>query len=351
MPIPLQYLLLIWALGITAAAPVTAAPAARVRVAQPVLQQVAPTTTLAGVIDFDRISQVSGEVAGLVTRQYAREGALLKAGDTVLELNSDLLQKDIDIKRKQQAQLAADLSKSTATLQRLERLLKKNSASRQTYDDALYSHRSLQEKREILGQELLRLQLRLKKSRILAPFDGLVLARLKEEGEWMSPGDAAFQLASTEHVIIKLPISEQLIRYQRPGQPLTVTIEPLQLQLQGETIGFLPVSALRSRSSTLKIAIPYRPGMAQNMSARVELPSGKPQRLLMIPRDALVQKQGKNSVFTPVDGKATQLPVTVVSRGTQLVGITLDQLQQTMPVVVDGNDRLRPGQSVEIIAP
>ncbi|MEJ1472244.1 MAG: hypothetical protein RPU59_14445, partial [Candidatus Sedimenticola sp. (ex Thyasira tokunagai)] len=101
-------------------------PPARVVVAKVVEQELAATSRLIGVIDFDRISEVSGETSGLITRQNAVEGMQVKAGDPLVELNTDLIHKDMDIKQMQRAQVSADLNRVGATLKRLKNLLKKN---------------------------------------------------------------------------------------------------------------------------------------------------------------------------------------------------------------------------------
>ncbi len=110
-------------LALTAAPPT--APAARVVVTQVVEQELAATSHLVGIIDFDRISEVSGETSGLITRQNAVEGMQVKAGDPLVELNTDLIHKDMDIKQKQRAQVSADFNRVGGTLKRLKDLLQK----------------------------------------------------------------------------------------------------------------------------------------------------------------------------------------------------------------------------------
>jgi len=325
------------------------APAARVVVVTVTDQRINETTRLLGIIDFDRVSRVSGEIPGSITEQHAVEGTQIKAGDPLVELNTDFTHKDIEIKQKQRDQVSADLQKVGASLKRLENLLQKNSASRQTYDDALYDHRSLQKKRESLDLELQRLRIELQKSTIRAPFDGIVLEKLKERGEWMDRGAAVAVVASTGDVIASIALSEQLIRFQEPGAPVPVTISSLDLQLEGKVLGIKPVATLRSKSATLKVGIPFKPGMVRNMSASVEILSSEAQRLLIIPRDALISKKGGGFVYTVEKGKASLVPVDILARRGDTAGVAPAPLKQGMLVVVDGNDRLQPGQAVQIV--
>lgn len=322
---------------------------ARVVTAAVTEQEVAATTRLTGVVDFDRISEVSGEISGLIVRQYAVEGMQIKAGDPLVELNTDLIRKDMDIKRKQRAQVTADLEKMGRTLKRLEELLQKNTASRQAYDDAHYDHRALQKKRESLDEEMERLKLQLQKSTVRAPFDGVILEKLKESGEWISPGTAVCRIASTRDLLVKVAVSENLARYQHPGQTVPLSIPALDLETEGEIIGVVPVANRRSRSVTLKVALPYRKGMIQNMSASVEIPASERRRLRMLSRDAVVSFQGKDFIYTVKDGKAAILPIEIVARIGDMIGVEKPPVTAGMPVVVDGNDRLQPNQAVQVI--
>jgi len=89
--------------------------------------------------------------------------------------------------------------------------------------------------------------------------------------------------------------------------------------------------------------------MIRNMSATVEVPSGRKQLLRLLPRDAVVKFNGQNFVYTVTEGKAKMLPIKVVARTGVDVAVAEPPLAKGMDLVIDGNDRLRPGQPVEIV--
>ena len=76
---------------------------------------------------------------------------------------------------------------------------------------------------------------------------------------------------------------------------------------------------------------------------------GNKMKLKMIKRDALIKYQGKDFVYTVKDGKATILPINIVVFSGEYVGVDNPYVVPGMPVVVDGNDRLKPDQEVEIV--
>ena len=86
--------------------------------------------------------------------------------------------------------------------------------------------------------------------------------------------------------------------------------------------------------------------VAQNMSATVYISTGNTQKIAMIPRDALIKFQGNDFVYTIREKKAVMLPVNIMTYLGDRIGADNEHFTEGMPVVVDGNERLRPGQSV-----
>lgn len=326
-------------------------PPAKVVVQEVFTRAAKPTQKLTGIIDFDRISAVSGEVSGLITILHITEGSHVKTRDPLVELNADLIKKDKDIKSKQIAQVTSDINKVRQSLKRLESLLKNNSASRQAYDDTRFDLRSLQKKRETLEQEMERLHLQQNMSVIRAPFDGIILEKLKEKGEWLTPGSAIARIASTNDLLVTIALPENLISYQNIGASVAVTIPATSRKLEGVIRSLGPVANRRSRSVELKIEIPYSAGLMQNLTAEVNVSSGVEQELQWIPRDALIRKGKSSLVYTIVDGKSKAIPVEVISSTSSDLGVKNPNIKKGMPIVINGNDRLRPNQPVQIIKP
>jgi len=139
------------------------------------------------------------------------------------------------------------------------------------------------------------------------------------------------------------------MQYQHPGQEYDVFLPGIRKQIRGKFSGWVPFAELRSKAVYMKIVLPYEKGMVENMSAEVEIATAQPRQLLLIPRAALIQNQDANSVYTIKEGKAVMANIKIVSRVGDRIGIESQDLEAGMPVVVDGNDRLKPQQPVNII--
>lgn len=324
-------------------------PPAKVVVAKVFEKEIVRTNQMVGIVDFDKQSGISTEISGLIERVSIVEGTVVNKGAVLAKLNTDFIKKNIEISAKQVEQVEIQIKTAEKDLKRFETLYKKLATSEKTYDDLLGTYRERVKQREIILKSIEKLKLEMRKSTIRAPFRGLILQKFKHEGEWISPEAAICTLASIDDVFVKVAVAESLIRFVKPGDEVTLTIDALEKEIQGTIQNFMPVADIASKTFQIKIAVPYFKEILQNMSATVQVPVSHKKKLRMIKRDALIRNQGKDFVYTIKDGKAKILPVNIVGFDGEFVGVDNPYIVPGMPVVIDGNDRLRPDQSVQIV--
>jgi RND family efflux transporter MFP subunit len=333
----------------TLAASAFAQPPAKVVVAKVFEKEVSKTNQIIGVTDFDKLSGISSEISGLIEKQSVVEGTLVKKGDILVSLNTDFIRKSIEIMKKQIEQVDIKIQNTKKNLNRYEILFKKDAASEKVYDDLSDTYKALMKEKEIIWKNMEKLDLEIKKSLIRAPFDGLILERYKNEGEWLSPGIPVCSLASADDVFVRVAVSEELVKYIRPGEQISLTIHALEKEFSGTVKNFVPIADLQSKTFQAKISIPYFKEIIKNMSATVNVPVSDKMKLKMIKRAALVRFQEKDFVYTVEDGKAKMLPVSIVAYEGEYIGVDSPNIAADMPAVIDGNDRLRPDQPVEVV--
>lgn len=326
-----------------------AQPASRVVLEAVSEQTLSPTTRLVGVLRFDRVSRLSPEVSGLIKTMRLSDGLHVKQGEVIAELSGDFVRQDIEIAKAEIGDVVAQIEQKQAELKRLGELRKSNVASRSAYDETRFELKALRARRKALGLRTQRLELELGRSQIRAPFDAVVLERQQDVGEWAKPETSMGRVAATDYVLAVFPLAETFMPYQQIGSEVEVTIPGLKKSIIGTVHGFVSTAEVRTRSAYLKIEIPYQPGMLENISVEAEIPTGATRTLRMIPRDALIQAPGKPTVYQVVDGKAVAVNFEIVSRKGEFVGTDSESITVGMQLVVDGNDRLRPGQAVEVV--
>ncbi|CAN2040683.1 Efflux transporter, RND family [Candidatus Magnetomoraceae bacterium gMMP-15] len=331
------------------AIPVFAQPPAKVVVMKVTEKEIAKTNQIMGIVDFDKLSGISSEVSGLIDSQNIIEGTLVKKGDILVSLNIDFIKKDIQIMKLQASQTDIKIQNTRKNLKRYETLFKQDAASEKVYDDLTYTYRELRKERAGIQKKIEKLELEIQKSLIKAPFDGLILERYKNEGEWVEPGKSICSLASASDVFVSVAVSENMIKYIKPGKSISLIINAINKEFTGAVKNFVPVADLKTKTFEIKIAIPYFNEVLQNMSATVNVPASHEMKLKMIKRDALIKFQGKDFVYTVKDGQAKILPVNIVAYEGEYIGVDNPYIVVDMPVVIDGNDRLQPDQAVQIV--
>ena len=324
-------------------------PPARVAVTKVFEKQLAPTTTLVGIVAFDQRAGISSEISGLIANHHMVEGAVVRKGDVLLQLNTDFTLKDIALIEQQVVQIEIKIENNRKNLDRFETLFRQDATSEKNFDDLAFGLKELLVDKERLQISLSKKRLELKKSRIQAPFNGLVLERYKSQGEWIAPGVPICLLAGVDDVVVQVALSEDLMPFIRLKQTIQLAIPAMEKELVGTVMAVVPQVDMKSKTFDVKIDIPYEKGLFQNMSARVNVPTGPTRHLKMIKRDALIRRQGKAFVYTVNEGKAKILPIEVTAVDGEYLGVDAPYIVAGMLVVVDGNERLQPDQAVQVV--
>ncbi len=323
-------------------------PPSQVKVAPVVQEEVSQTRLVIGLLYYDRISEISTELAGLVDQVNVKQGDKVKLGDPLVKLNTEILDQEIIYQKSRIEQIELRIANAKKNFSRLERLFGKSGVSEKEYDDSLFTYQDSQKEKQAIGSTLQKLLIQKTRSIISAPFDGIILTKDVDSGSWVQPGKQLVSIGSSEDLFIRAPIAETTLQFIEIGQEIPVTINAYNKELQGKIIDIDPVADMKTKNVFLKISIPPLPLVAQNMSATVSVPISARQKLSIFSRAALIKFQGKDFVYTVKEGKAAILPVNIVTFLGDRVGVDNPYIVPGMNLVVEGNERLRPDQPVVV---
>ncbi len=323
-------------------------PPAKVVVAEITREIVTENRSFIGLLGFDRTSKVSSDFSGLVEKVLVNKGDRIKKGELLIQLDTEILDREIVLRktRIEQAQLSIELARKNLT--RLETLLSKMGTSEKNYDDAQFAFQNSQLEKKSSELELEKLLIQKRKSGIKAPFDGVILEKNVETGDWVQQGKQLFAIGSLEEIIIRVPVEESILQFVTPGSAIPLAINALNREMTGSISRVDPVADARTKNVFIEVSIPAFNDMVANMSATVYIPTSEKLELSIIPRDALIKFQGKDFVYTVKEGKASILPVNIVTFLGNKVGVDNPYFTPGMPVVIEGNERLRPDQPVKV---
>ena len=324
-------------------------PPAKVSVSTVKSGLVAPQAEFIGTVFYEEVSDVASELSGRVDEVRFEEGQRIKKNQVLIKLGADILKKRLLATSATYEQMLSDLEIARIEFERRKKLFKTKAISEQSYDENRFRVKGIEKRADALKAEVERIEIELQKKIIRAPFDGIVIKRHVDRGEWLAVGATVAILAKDDVVDIVADISEKFIPFIQSGMSVKVTTNGHEIS--GSVIAVVPRGDVATRTFPVKIRTPNTLALFEGMSARVVLPVGKARKTLVVPRDAVITMFGQIVVFTVEDSKARMIPVDVVGYQELVAGVESAALSEGMQVVVKGNERLRAGQMVSLVGP
>ena len=294
--------------------------------------------TAVGTLRADETVMVRPEIAGRVATIHFREGQKVRQGETLVTLDQEEYQAQL-------ASSAAQLALEQSSYRRLQDMDRQQLASQQNLDEAkakLDTARAQQELNRV----------RLSKTVIRAPFDGMIGLRKISPGAYVKPGDDIVALESLGAMKLDFRVPETYLARLAVDQRLTARVDAYPEQsFEGTIYAIEPALDEETRTVLLRARLPnphnqLRPGLF----ARVSLILERRENALVVPEQAIVPVGQTTFVYRVVDGKAVMTPVKLGLRRPGLVEI-LEGLSAGDQVVTDGQLKIRDGAAVQVLPP
>ncbi|MCL6647820.1 MAG: efflux RND transporter periplasmic adaptor subunit [Chloroflexi bacterium] len=189
-------------------------------------------------------------------------------------------------------------------------------------------------------------QINVNEATIRAPIDGIVADRPQPVGSTTSVQQPIVTIISKD-VEIVLPVEETRLPDLSVGARAIINVPAYPGQdIPGTIASIAPTVDQRSRTIAVRVEPVDQNGQLKpGMFAQVRLITRDRQNVLIVPKDAVVQRDGQSVVFTLGDGRARQTPVEVGVSDDSNIEIR-SGLDQGVPVIVSGVATLRDGDVV-----
>jgi membrane fusion protein (multidrug efflux system) len=347
-------------IGLSAIAPVQAqqkeAPAVSVGTVKAERTQVERTAEFVGRVEAIERVDVRARVAGFLEEVQFKEGARVKEGDHLYQIEKGLFQAAVEnaqgaLERSRGALTLADLQKARA-----EDLLARNAGTAVARDQAVAQQQ--QASGQVLSDEasLATAKINLGYTDITSPIVGRISRTLVTKGNVVGPDSGVLTtIVSQDPMYVTFPVSQrEFLKAQEETHKVDVRGIKVRLRFadgsvydQIGEINFINVSVDKSTDTVLMRATIANPAekLIDGQFANVVLQSSHPQEKIVIPQAALISDQEGVYIFVVEDGKAVVKRLKLGdSHGTGVVvesGLAGGEL-----VVVEGLQTLRPGTSV-----
>lgn len=334
--------------SLASAQPPNDAPAA-IKVATARERQMTPTLWVSGTVVSRHDARLAAEIPGRL-EWVAEIGDTVKAGQPVARLDEHLLdllvqQDDVKIRR-----LEVNLQYLEQEVTRVQSLTDQQITSRNQLDALLNRQQNAEQDLEEAKVVRRQNQHRLAACRVLAPFSGQVVERLMQPGEYTNTGLPIVRLVDIARAEVKAQAPLDVAPHLRPGH--TVTIKGDDRQIDSRVRTAVPVGDERSRMFEVRVDLPTDHRWVIGAPLRLALPNSANQRVVAVPRDALVLRQGETYLFKlddSTDGSMLVQRVDVTAGIGEGSWIEVEgDLTADDQVVIRGAERLRDGQAVTV---
>jgi len=329
-------------------------PPAKVAVGPVAREAVTDRVTRVGAVEAFQSSTVASLTEGRVHKLIHRTGDRVPKGEPLVILETAQRRMERDRVAARVAAIRVRLAQAEADLALGEKLLREHAISA---DQVQTRQRTRNRTREELAEEaaeLKRLEHLITQATIRAPFGGTVAQELTQAGEWVPEGGGVARLVDLAIVRIRVWVPErEVVRLSVGAQVTAVTPAGT---VTGTIHAVIPDGDPKGHTFPVEIRVKNDDGhLFQGMVARVTLPLGTPHEALTVPADALVTRASGTHLWKLVDGHAVRVIVTpggaAGDAGTRVAITPRGDLKPGDLVVTRGNERVRDGQSVQIMPP
>jgi len=372
-------------------------------------REVARTLRLVGSVEPYIRSLIASELDGLVEKITVEEGDRIEAGKMICKLRDTTRQIAYAEAQAQMKRLEAELSELEAgtrkeeldrakaavaeaqavfkkwelELKRITDLREGGSASLKEFNDTTMDFSAARErlaqmkaqydlavagprqedieqarfKVEAQRSIVERLKYYLDQTVIKAPFSGYVSAKHTEIGQWVTVGGPVVELIDLDRVLIQVDVPESAINAIEVGEFVAIEIQALNKELRGEIKHKFPQAHEDARTFPVEIELDNKSHeLWSGMFARARVPAGPIIDSVIVPRDAVIQRENTYFVVTvgpappPAQGNfGMPVPVILGADVGDWVAIQSPMIREGMPVAVKGHDRIYGPMPVKMI--
>jgi len=332
-----------------------------------------------GYVTARRQATVSTQITGTLTQVLIEEGDVVKQGQVIARLEDSGLraalataEAQVQVTNAQVAQAQAQHAQAEADLKRQEELVRSGWISPQAAEQSRTAVKtaSAQVQAALRQSEAARANLQAAKVNfdytvVKAPFSGVVTEKAAQVGEIVSPLSAGGGFTRTgvgtivdmDSLEIDVDVNEAYIGQVQPGMPAQSVLDAYpDWKIPSHVIAIVPNADKGKATVKVRVALEQKDArVVPNMAARVSFLPPKaegakvaaPPKGVLLPADAVVQRDGRPTVFVVAEGRARQRTVTVSPQDVGTMKLVSEGVKAGERAVLAPPAELRDGAAVE----
>jgi membrane fusion protein (multidrug efflux system) len=317
-----------------------------------------------GSLDGFVNAEIRPQIEGYVLRQTYREGFVVRAGETLFEIDARQFQATYDQVKGTLTQYEATLANAKTTVARYRPLAAQKAISQQELDDAETKERTAQANVESARANLEKAKLDLGWTKVASPIDGIAGVAKSQVGDLVNRLTVMTTVSQVDPIKVNYNPSEQeyltwVAKHGPPEKTLRAGQDlekgPLQLILSDGSVfphhgrAILVGREVDVKTGTIQLAGAFpnpgnllRPGQYAKVRVAMDLKKGA----ILVPQRAVSELQGSFQVA--VVGADNKVTIKVVKTGPVegSMWVIEDGLKAGDRIVVEGLQRVKSGMTV-----
>ncbi|MCF6268854.1 MAG: efflux RND transporter periplasmic adaptor subunit [Melioribacteraceae bacterium] len=278
---------------------------------------------------------LSATEGGKITKYLKDKGDYVKKGETILEIDNDILKANLDATK-------AQFELAEITFQKQEMIYKQNVNSEIQYLQSKYGM-------EQLKANLSMIQTRYNNTFIVAPFSGYIDYKYYEEGELAPVGQPIINLIDIGKVKIEAGVPENFITLVKKGDMVAVLINAVGKEYTGK-ISFVGTSVnATNRTFPIEITIFNKEKLLKpELIADVKIQTKSYDKMITIPTEVITRVDNGYVVYVENNGIAEGREVIILKRSGDKVAVS-EGLNDGDKLIVVGYQSLIDGQAINVV--
>ncbi|HEU0277322.1 MAG TPA: efflux RND transporter periplasmic adaptor subunit [Rhodanobacteraceae bacterium] len=325
-----------------------------------------------GYVVARRQATVAAQIIGTLTQVLVEEGERVAKGQVLARIDDTQYVAQLDNAKAQYAAAQAQVLKARATLRqdqadaaRLDAVVARGYVSKQSAQQAdtqVATDRALVDvavKQAVAAQANVNLaDVNLGYTIIRAPFAGVVTVKDAEVGQIVSPytvgGGGIATIVDMNSLEVDVDVNETYISRVRPAMPVQAVLDAYpDWKIPAHVIAIIPSADKSKATVKVRIALDRKdPRIIPQMGVRVSFleksaKNEKPLPGVLVPKTAVVQREGKDVAFVVTNGHVRQTPVTTGGEFSDMIQV-LSGVDAGASVVTTPSAKLKGGDKVQV---
>lgn len=286
--------------------------------------------TLLANEEVELVAEIVGKVRGI----YFQEGSHVRKGQLLLKVDDADLQAQLERAEFQRKLLSEKLER-----QRI--LLKRESISREAFDQLQTDYNVLQADIELLNVKISRTEIR-------APFDGVMGFRYVSEGSYVQPSSRIASIVDNSILKFEFSVPEKYASHTLKGRKVAFRITGSEHLYEAEVYAVDPLIDVKTRMILLRARFyNARNELMPGMFAKGNLIVDGKNEYIAVPTEAVVPEMEGKRMWIVENGKAKSVKVETESRSAKFVEV-ISGIQPGDTVLTGGLMQLREGMTVGV---